>query len=110
MNANRRKALESAGIIFGNAEDFLELTDEERGLVELRLAVSRAVRNRRVKRKLTQSAVARRLRTSQPNVSKIESAARDVSLDQMFRALFALGGNAKEILHLQFSNVIGDRP
>ena len=33
-----------AGWIVGDAEDFLELTVEERHLVELRVAVSRAVR------------------------------------------------------------------
>jgi hypothetical protein len=84
-----------------DAEDFLELTAEERSLVELRLAVSRAVRARRLKSKLTQSEVARKLKTSQPNVCKMESGSRDVSLDQMFRAFFALGGKSKEVLLLK---------
>jgi predicted XRE-type DNA-binding protein len=100
MNATRRKTLEAAGVIFEDADDFLELTDEERSLVDLRLAVSTAVRNRRMRRKLTQHAVAKKLKTSQPNVSKIENGSRDVSLDQMFRAYFALGGRSKDILRL----------
>jgi hypothetical protein len=97
MNANRRKALEAAGVIFEDAEDFLELTAEERSLVELRLAVSRAVRDLRVRSNLTQTDVAKRLKTSQPNVCKMEAGSRDVSLDQMFRAFFVLGGKPNEV-------------
>ena len=37
--------MEAAGYVFEDAEDFLELTSEERLLVELRVAVSRAVRH-----------------------------------------------------------------
>ena len=35
MNIDKRLALEAAGWISGDAEDFLELTPEERHLVEL---------------------------------------------------------------------------
>ena len=42
MNKAKREALEQAGWVLGDAEDFLELTDEERHLVELRIAVSSA--------------------------------------------------------------------
>jgi hypothetical protein len=37
MNKREREALEAAGFRIGDAEDFLELTDEERRLVELRV-------------------------------------------------------------------------
>ena len=97
MNETKRQALLAAGYVSGDAEDFLQLTDEERELVELRLAVSRAVRARRVQKKLSQSDVAKKLRTSQPRVARIESACSDVSLDSMFRSLFALGGSMKDL-------------
>jgi predicted XRE-type DNA-binding protein len=97
MNRDKRQALEAAGFVFGDAEDFLELTPEERDLVELRLAVSRAVRARRVQQHLTQAEVAKRLKTSQPRIAKIEAGASDVSLDLMFRGLFALGGTMKDV-------------
>ena len=44
MKKETREAMAAAGWVSGDAEDFLELTQEERDLVELRLAVSRAVR------------------------------------------------------------------
>jgi len=97
MNKEKRAALEAAGWVIGNAEDFLELTVEERLLVELRIAVSRAVRARRGRQKLTQIQVARKLKTSQPRFAKIEAGAPDVSLDLMFRGLFALGGTLKDL-------------
>jgi transcriptional regulator with XRE-family HTH domain len=81
----------------GDAEDFLELTVEERQLVELRVAVSRAVRALRERQNLTQTQVARKLKTSQPRIANLESGASDVSLDLMFRGLFALGGTIKDL-------------
>jgi predicted XRE-type DNA-binding protein len=98
MNAPRKKALQAAGVIFEDAEDFLELTEEERKLVQLRLAVCRAVRDRRKRIGLTQAQTARRLNTSQPRIARMESGATDVSLDQMFHGLFALGGSIKDVL------------
>ena len=97
MNKAKRQALEAAGFVFEDAEDFLELTVEERRLVDLRLAVSRAVRARRIQQNLTQEQVAKRLKSSQSRVAKLESGAADVSLDLMFQALFALGGNVTEL-------------
>lgn len=97
MNERERKALEAAGFRIGDAEDFLELTDEERRLVELRVAVSRAVRSRRKEQGLTQGQVAKRLKTSQPRVAMLEAGASAVSLDAMFEALFALGGGLEDL-------------
>ena len=97
MNSNQRKALEKAGWVFEDAEDFLELSVEERRLVELRLALSRAVRALREAQKMTQVEVAKKLKTSQSRFAKIEAGASDVSLDSMFRGLFTLGGTLKDL-------------
>jgi predicted XRE-type DNA-binding protein len=97
MNESKKRALEAAGWVMGDAEEFLELTVEERQLVELRVAVSRAVRALRERQNLTQTQVARKLKTSQPRIAKLESGASDVSLDLMFRGLFALGGTINDL-------------
>ena len=75
MNKEKRRALEAAGFVFEDAEDFLELTVEERRLVDLRLAVSRAVRARREQQHLTQEQVAKKLKSSQSRVAKMEAGA-----------------------------------
>src|SRR5438105_12903762 len=92
MNPEKRKALEAAGWRFGDAADFLGMTDEERQLLDARIEAALAVRRQRQARKLTQTQLASRIKTSQPRVAKIERAAPDVSLDQMLRAFAAAGG------------------
>ncbi len=93
MDKETRKALEAAGfLVEEDATAFLGLTEEERQLVELRLAVSRAVRRLREAKHLTQQQLARKIGSSQSRVAKIEAGADDVSLDLSFKALFAVGG------------------
>lgn len=69
MNKDKRRALEAAGFVVGDAEDFLELTCEERQLVELRVAVSRAVRTRREQLAMTQTEVAKKIGTGEKGAS-----------------------------------------
>jgi ribosome-binding protein aMBF1 (putative translation factor) len=95
MNKETQKALEAAGFIVGDAEDFLELNAEERAIVELRVRLSRAVRELRGKQKLTQADLAHKMKTSQPRVNRIEAASPDVSLEQLFRSWYALGGTVE---------------
>ncbi len=97
MNKAKKQALEEAGWVFMDAEDFLDLTLEERRLVALRVALSRLVRVLRENQNLTQAQVAKKLKTSQPRIARIETAASDVSLDLMFRSLFALGGTLEDL-------------
>jgi transcriptional regulator with XRE-family HTH domain len=92
MNPEKRKALEAAGWRFGDAADFLGMTDEERQLLDARVEAALAVRRQRQARKLSQKQLAGRMKTSQPRVAKIERAAPDVSLDQILRAFAAAGG------------------
>ncbi len=97
MDRAKQEALEEAGFRLGDAEDFLDLTDEERALVELRVGVSRAIRQLRGKLHLSQKQLAVKLGSSQSRVAKMEAATRDVSLDMLFRGLFALGGKLSDL-------------
>jgi predicted XRE-type DNA-binding protein len=92
MEATKRKALEAAGWKVGDAADFLEMSDEERQLLNARVSLALAIRRQREAQDMSQKELGTRLKTSQPRVAKIEHAASDVSLDQMVRALTAAGG------------------
>jgi len=92
MKATKRKALESAGWKTGDAADFLEMSDEERQLLDTRVEFALAIRRQREALHLSQKELGVRLKTSQPRVAKIERAAGDVSLDQLVRAFTAVGG------------------
>ena len=92
MDAAKRKAIEAAGWKVGDAADFLEMSDEERQLLDTRMAIAEAIRQQRAAYKLSQKQLGARLKTSQPRVAKIERAAADVSMDQLVLALMAAGG------------------
>ena len=92
MDATKRKGLEDAGWKIGDAADFLGMSAEERQLLDTRVSIARAIRQQRESQKLSQKELGARLKTSQPRVAKIERAAPDVSLDQLFRAYTAAGG------------------
>jgi hypothetical protein len=97
MKKTKRAKLESHGWRLGTAADFLDLTPEEAAFVETKLALSRSVRDRRTTRGLSQSALAKRLNSSQSRVAKIEAADPTVSIDLLLRALFALGAKPRDV-------------
>ena len=92
MDATKRKALEAARWKIGDAADFLEMSDEERQLLDARVSLALAIRQQRETLELSQKELGAKLKTSQPRVAKIERAASDVSLDQLVRAFTAAGG------------------
>ena len=92
MDAAKRKAIEAAGWKVGDAADFLQMSDEERQLLDARVELALAVRRQREAVHLSQKQLGALLKTSQPRVAKIERAASDVSMDQLIRAFTAAGG------------------
>ena len=97
MKAEKLKRLRAAGWRAGSARDFLQLSDEEAALVEIKLSLTDAVRQARTKHKLSQSDLALRIKSSQSRVAKIEAGDPGVSLDLIVRALFAAGATRKEV-------------
>ena len=92
MESKKRKALEAVGWKVGDAADFLGMSDEERQLLDARMNLALAIRRQRKAVRMTQKELGTRLGTSQPRIARIERAAADVSLDQLFRAFTAAGG------------------
>ena len=97
MKRAKKKRLESAGWRVGAADDFLGLSQEEARVVEMKLTLSGTLRRHRLKKKLTQEALAKKLGSSQSRVAKLESGALGITLDLLFRALFATGVTTAEI-------------
>jgi transcriptional regulator with XRE-family HTH domain len=110
MNTEKRQALEAAGWRFGDAAEFLGMSDEERQLLDARVGAALAVRRQRQARKLSQKQLASRMKTSQPRVAKIERAAADVSLDQILRAFAVAGGRitVKQVGGARTTKAAGD--
>lgn len=97
MNAKKRKRLVASGWIVGDVKTFLGLTDEEVAFIELKLALTGALKKRRLERGLTQTELAKMLDSSQSRVAKMESGDRSVSLDLLVRSLFAIGMTQHEL-------------
>lgn len=97
MQKAKRTKLERAGWRVGSAREFLDLTDEEVAFVELKLALSTTLREQRRRQNPSQTALARRLGSSQSRVAKMEAADPSVSVDLLVRSLMALGATARDI-------------
>jgi ribosome-binding protein aMBF1 (putative translation factor) len=97
MHKRKRKALEAAGWRVGNTQEFLGLSDAEVTLIDVKLALGRAVRAKRVQKRMSQADVATRVRSSQSRVAKMESGDATVSIDLLVRTLLALGASRREL-------------
>ena len=97
MNKKKRERLEAAGWKAGTVQGFLSLDDADMEYIETKLALTKAVRERRHREHLTQVALAERMKTSQSRVAKIEKGDPTVSVDLILRALFTLGVSRKEL-------------
>ena len=97
MLKTKKARLEARGWRIGSAQEFLGLSDEESAYVELRLRLAESLRLRRQKRKLSQSELAKMIRSSQSRVAKMEGGDPSVSIDLLVRSLLALGASNRDL-------------
>jgi len=100
MKSAKRRRLEAKGWKFGTVREFLNLSEEEAAYIELKLALSKNLREVRRKKNLTQHELARRLKSSQSRVAKMEAGDPSVSLDLLIRSLLALGASRKHLAQI----------
>jgi DNA-binding XRE family transcriptional regulator len=96
MKKAKRERLEASGWKVGTVAEFLNLTPEESALIEIKLALSRSLRERRMKR-MTQAQLAEKIQSSQSRIAKAENGHSSVSLELLVRAMLATGASPKEI-------------
>ena len=97
MHESKRKRLQKKGWRIGDAKEFLGLSDEESEYIDLKLKLSKALKETRRRQGLTQVQAARVLRSSQSRIAKMEAGDPSVSADILIRALFAMGTTAREL-------------
>jgi predicted XRE-type DNA-binding protein len=66
LDAAKRKVIEAAGWTAGDAADFLEMSDQERQLLDARVKLALAIRQQREAPQLSQKQLGALLNTSQP--------------------------------------------
>ena len=97
VRESRRSKLAAKGWKFGSAKDFLGLSPQEEAYIELRLKLADGLKLRRGARGVTQTQLARVLRSSQSRVAKMEAGDPTVSLDLLVKSLLALGTSNREL-------------
>ena len=96
MDLDKKTRLESNGWKVGTVSGFLELTPEESVLVEIKLALSQNLKERRLKL-MTQSELASKMSSSQPRIAKAENGDASVSIELLIRAMLATGATPQDI-------------
>ena len=96
MDAAKKERLERSGWKVGSVSEFLELSPEESTLVEIKLALSLNLKERR-KQLMTQAELAEKIHSSQPRVAMAENGDDSVSIELLIRAMLATGATPQDI-------------
>lgn len=97
MKRAKRERLEAAGWKVGGAEEFLSLSEAERTLIDIRIALANTLRKERTARRISQSTLATWIGSSQSRVAKMEAGDPSVSLDLLVRTLLTSGSSGATI-------------
>lgn len=97
MKKDKRAKLEAAGWAVGSVKEFLGLSDADAALINMKLGLSRSLRDRRQKCGLSQVQLAEQLRSSQSRVAKMEAGDPSVSMDLLVSSLLLLGATSADL-------------
>ena len=97
MKAAKKRKLKATGWKVGSAAEFLELSEAEEVLVNMKLALAKNVKALRQQKKITQFELAKRIGSSQSRVAKMEVADKSVSIELLVRSLVSLGASRSQI-------------
>jgi predicted XRE-type DNA-binding protein len=100
MRSSKRKCLEAKGWKAGSTKDFLGLSSQEEAYIEIKLRLAETLRDYRTKRQMTQSHLAKAIKSSQSRVAKMEGGESSVSLDLLVKTLLALGASNNALLRM----------
>ena len=97
MRKQNKDKLDAAGWVVGSVKEFLGLSEADAVLIEIKLALSRSLRDRRQEHGLSQVQLAERLRSSQSRVAKMEAGDPSVSMELLVSALLLLGAGSADL-------------
>ena len=82
------------------AAEFLGLSSQEEAYIEIKLRLAQNLREQRLRRRMTQSDLAKAINSSQSRVAKMEAGESSVSLDLLVRTLLAIGTSRANLTRL----------
>jgi DNA-binding XRE family transcriptional regulator len=97
MEPSKRQKLEAAGWKVGTVAELLDLSYEEMEMIEIRLSLSKLLKQFRKKQELSQQKLAESINSSQSRVAKVEANDSSVSIDLLIKSLLSLGATREDI-------------
>jgi len=97
MRKGKKAKLDAAGWVVGSVKEFLGLSEADAVLIEMKLALSQSLRDRRKRQGLSQVQLAERLQSSQSRVAKMEAGDPSVSMDLLVSSLLQLGASSADL-------------
>ena len=97
MDKDKKAKLTKSGWKVGTVAEFLDLSAEESAYIEMKLALSKKLKEQRVGKNITQAQLATAIESSQSRVAKMEAGDPTVSMDLLLKSLLALGVSRKEL-------------
>jgi hypothetical protein len=97
MDPLKKAKLKAAGFRETTVTDFLGLTPEDEAWIEMKLALTRQLRESRKADGATQAELARRIGSAQSRVAKMEGGSADTSFDLLIKGLLAAGTSPADI-------------
>lgn len=97
MNNSKIERLKAQGWEVGDSSDFLGLTHEEMAFIDLKIALSKRVKELRISQNISQESLAKKVKSSQSRIAKIEGCDASVSVDLILKTMFSLGATNQDI-------------
>jgi transcriptional regulator with XRE-family HTH domain len=97
MDSEKRRELEGYGYVVTTAAEWLGLSKAESDFIDICLSLRHLIRFARERAGLTQAQAARKLKSSQSRVSKMEAGDPSVSLDLLVTSALTLGATRQEV-------------
>jgi len=95
MDAKKTRKLKQMGGRVTTVQDFLGLSEEDMAVIEARITLAKAVKQRRLQAGMTQAELAKLIQSSQARVAKMEGGDPQASIESLIRALAAAGSRVK---------------
>ena len=90
MNRKNKEKLEKSGWKIGNVQEFLNLSEEDMKLIEIRIALGKILKEQREKNGYTQDQLAKEIKSSQSRIAKMENGDISVTIDLLLKSLLYL--------------------
>lgn len=97
MKKVKKQRLEEAGYRLMDVKELLDLSEEDMAVIDLKITLIKKLREIRETAGVTQTQLAKLMKSSQSRVAMLEGGTSDVSLDLICKALFVLGLSSKEL-------------